>query len=186
MGLIFNNNSEENQEQEMGKLILEYHRRFAEGEQYIELTSRGIEEIRKDYWWQERLIYNHIAPLLQTTSLNEIEKYSKNGLVAKLIPYQIMYNKLKNRKFEFLLNPKTLVIEDGSVDIDNLENEGLAPGKILVYRNGATPPSTINLEPSEKFLNTINLEEEAILEEMRKITETYSNLCERNRNKIYY
>lgn len=185
MGLIFNSNSEENQEQEMEKLILEYHRRFANGEQYIELTSRGIEEIGKDYWWQERLVFNYIAPLLQTTSLGEVEKYGKNGLVAKLIPYQILYNKLKNKKFEFLINPKILVVEDGSVDVDNLENEGLAPGKILVYRNGATPPSTINLEPSEKFLNTINLEEGAILEEMRKITETYCKICE-CKNKFYH
>lgn len=33
-----------------------------------------------------------------------------------------------------------MLVEDGSVDIDNLEEEGLAPGKILVYRQGAIPP----------------------------------------------
>ncbi|MEG1663649.1 MAG: hypothetical protein RR338_06650, partial [Clostridia bacterium] len=35
-------------------------------------------------------------------------------------------------------------VEDGSVDTDNLEEEGLCPGKILVYRQGSTPPMLIS------------------------------------------
>lgn len=34
-----------------------------------------------------------------------------------------------------------LAVEDGSVDIDNLEGDGLSPGKILIYRQGSTPPA---------------------------------------------
>ena len=37
-----------------------------------------------------------------------------------------------------------LTVEDGSVDTDNLEEEGLSPGKILVYRQGAVKPQLMD------------------------------------------
>lgn len=39
------------------------------------------------------------------------------------------------------LSMGVLAVEDGSVDIDNLEGDGLSPGKILIYRQGSTPPA---------------------------------------------
>ena len=36
------------------------------------------------------------------------------------------------------------MVEDGSIDIENIEDEGLAPGKIIVYRNGAKEPKFLN------------------------------------------
>ena len=33
------------------------------------------------------------------------------------------------------------MVEDGSVDVDDLATDGLSPGKVLVYRQGATQPS---------------------------------------------
>ena len=64
--------------------------------------------------------------------------FGVNGFVSKLIPYQKDYNNLKNKEKEYIekiTNP-ILFVEDGSIDTDNLEEEGLALGKILVYRNG--------------------------------------------------
>ena len=40
---------------------------------------------------------------------------------------------------------KILCVEDGSVDLDALEREPLRDGKILVYRQGATPPYVVEL-----------------------------------------
>lgn len=40
---------------------------------------------------------------------------------------------------------KILCIEDGSVDIDKIEQEGLQDGKILVYRQGARPPFVLDM-----------------------------------------
>jgi len=53
---------------------------------------------------------------------------------------------LKNRKHEFLnrLTMGILMVEDGSVDTDNLQEEGLSPGKILVYRQGANLPQIMD------------------------------------------
>ena len=33
-----------------------------------------------------------------------------------------------------------LTVEDGSIDVENLEEEGLSPGKVLVYRQGSKAP----------------------------------------------
>ncbi len=39
-----------------------------------------------------------------------------------------------------------LCVEDGSVDLDSLEQEGLQDGKILVYRQGARPPFVLSFK----------------------------------------
>ena len=42
-----------------------------------------------------------------------------------------------------------LMVEDGSVDTDNLEEEGLSPGKILVYRQGSVKPQLMESGPEK-------------------------------------
>ena len=172
--------TELSEEERRENLIKEYHKRFADGEQYIKLTVNGIQEIEKDYYWQERMVYNCIKSLIADSKLSEDVLYGRCGLVSQLIPYQIAYNKLKNKKLELLLNPKVLLVEDGSVDVDSLENDGLAPGKIIVYRNGSTPPSNLNLEPSEKFLECFDREQDEILSIMRYIKMSMEEKYENN------
>ena len=41
---------------------------------------------------------------------------------------------------------KILCIEDGSVDMNKLEQEGLKDGKILVYRQGSKPPYILEFD----------------------------------------
>ena len=36
-----------------------------------------------------------------------------------------------------------MLVEDGSLDVDELAEEGLAPGKILLYRQNANVPQVI-------------------------------------------
>jgi hypothetical protein len=137
-------------------LIKEFNKRFCDGEQYIDyITQFGEEkiiELEKQYFWQERMTFNHIRPLvdllqLKCPKITEDDLYGKHGFVSYLIPLQRAYNDLKNRKHELLnrLSMAPLLVEDGSVDTDNLEEEGLMPGKVLIYRQGSTPPSTIEV-----------------------------------------
>ena len=43
----------------------------------------------------------------------------------------------ENKKLKNLLNNKILLAEDGSVDVDKLEEDGFY---VIVYRQGAKPP----------------------------------------------
>ncbi|MBR2341824.1 MAG: hypothetical protein IKA72_05400 [Clostridia bacterium] len=69
-----------------------------------------------------------------------------SSIVDRLIPVQRAYNAVRNRKHEFLsrIAAGVFAVEDGSVDIDALEEEGLAPGKIVVYRQGAKAPEALD------------------------------------------
>ncbi len=68
------------------------------------------------------------------------------SIVERLIPVQRAYNAVKNRKHEFInrLSTGVMMVEDGSIDVDDLQEEGLAPGKILVYRQGANQPKMMD------------------------------------------
>lgn len=86
-----------------------------------------------------------------------------SSVVERVIPIQRAYNAVKNRKHEFLnrLSMGVLTVENGSVDTDSLEEEGLSPGKILVYRQGAEKPALMDngrvpadfADEEEKLLN---------------------------------
>ena len=68
------------------------------------------------------------------------------SVVDRLIPVQRAYNAVRNRKHEFLnrLSLGVLTVEDGSVDTDELMEEGLLPGKVLVYRQGGKAPEMLD------------------------------------------
>ncbi len=69
-----------------------------------------------------------------------------SSIVERLIPVQRAYNAVRNRKHEFFnrLSLGVLTVEDGSVDTDELAEEGLLPGKILVYRQGGKAPEMLD------------------------------------------
>lgn len=83
-----------------------------------------------------------IFPFCRQTSQSQPGCFWGSSIIERLIPIQRAYNAVKNRKHEFLnrLSMGVLTVEDGSVDTDNLEEEGLSPGKVLVYRQGSNPP----------------------------------------------
>ena len=85
-------------------------------------------------------------PFARQNSITRAGCFFGTSMVERVIPIQRAYNAVKNRKHEFLnrIAMGVLTVEDGSVDTDNLECEGLSPGKILVYRQGANPPSLMN------------------------------------------
>ena len=128
--------------------VRQFYKRFANGEQYIELPvspiTNDFEEVSKRYWWQDNKVYNMVKPLIMVygTNLTEDQLYGKEGLVALLEPWQRKYNEILNMHSVHLdfATSGYVVVEDGSLDVDELSEEGLAPGKILVYRQGANWP----------------------------------------------
>ena len=69
-------------------------------------------------------------------------RFWPESVITRLIPIQKAYNAVRNRK-QIALNRKALGVldieDDGTVDIEQLEEEGLPPGKILTRGRGTRP-----------------------------------------------
>lgn len=85
-------------------------------------------------------------PFVRQTALEQPYSFFGASVIDRLIPVQRAYNAVKNRKHEYLnrLALGVMTVEEGSIDLDNLEEEGLAPGKVLIYRQGSTPPKMMS------------------------------------------
>ncbi len=108
-------------------------------------------------------------PFSRQQCLSSLGNFFGSSVIERVIPVQRAYNAVKNRKHEYMnrLAFGILSVEDGSVDTDNLEEEGLSPGKVLIYRQGSTPPHLMSpgQVPSE-----FGLEEEKLLNEFVMIS----------------
>ncbi|MBQ7712185.1 MAG: hypothetical protein IJT69_00040 [Clostridia bacterium] len=69
------------------------------------------------------------------------------SIVERMIPIQRAFNAVKNRKHEYLnrMTMGVLAVEDGSVDVENLEEDGLSPGKVLIVRQGGRMPQMLEI-----------------------------------------
>ena len=78
-------------------------------------------------------------PFTKTICLDKIGCFYGTSIIERLIPLQRAYNAVKNRKHEFMnrLAMGVLTVEDGSIDTDNLEDEGL---KCLCTVRARLPP----------------------------------------------
>ncbi|MGN0822793.1 MAG: hypothetical protein ACI4NG_03375 [Candidatus Gallimonas sp.] len=88
----------------------------------------------------------HALPFIRQTSIPLPGAFFGTSVVDRMIPLQRAYNAVRNRKHEFLnrLSMGVIAVEDGSVDADELAEEGLYPGKVLVYRQGSPTPSFLD------------------------------------------
>ena len=116
-------------------------------------------------------------PFVKQCALRRTGCFFGKSVICKLIPVQRAYNALKNRKHEFInrLTMGILSVEEGSVDIDDLVNDGLEPGKIIEYRQGANPPKFLT---GSEVPEIFHEEEEQLLDEFSEIsgvTELLSN-----------
>jgi len=176
------------------KLIHEYNKRFANGEQFININELGnIIEEDKQFFWQERKVYNHIKPITEYLKakykLTENQLYGVNGIVARLVPIQQAYNNLMNRNQECInrLAYPIVLAEDGSIDIDNLEEEGLTPGKVLVYRQGAEKPTffTNNNSPEVTVVDNSKSAQEILLREFDEVVRLFEETLQAKGVKAY-
>lgn len=172
------------------KIRIKFRKEFAAGKQNRHIDPEGNiidDELR--YYWEQRPIYNITGCLVgsakgylkRTTEKNfdDLDEiiYDDNGLVDMLIPCQQSYNALKGRYAEYVdkLSIGGIVVEDGSVDTGTLAEDGLAPGKILVYRQGSVPPTISYTDP--KVLESINEQCNAIYNEMLEIVRLFILRC---------
>lgn len=108
-------------------------------------------------------------PFIRQTSIPTPNSFWGTSVIERCIPIQRAFNAVKNRKHEFMnrLTMGILSVEDGSIDIENLEEEGLSPGKVLIYRQGASSPKLLS---SEALPIDFKNEEEALLNEFVNIS----------------
>lgn len=107
------------------------------GEQLVymgELPYVNLAENRRGY------------PFITQCSIVNPNCFWGSSIIERCVPIQRSYNAIKNRKHEFLnrISMGVMAVEDGSVDTDNLEEEGMAPGKVLIYRQGSPMPKLLN------------------------------------------
>ena len=108
-------------------------------------------------------------PFVRQVAISQAGSFFGVSVIERTIPVQRAYNAVKNRKHEYMnrIAMGVLAVEDGSCDCDNLEEEGLSPGKILIYRQGSNPPTMLNEgQVPTDFL----YEEKQLLEEFNMIS----------------
>ena len=116
-------------------------------------------------------------PFVRQISVEQPSLFWGASVIERMIPVQRAYNAVKNRKHEFInrLSMGILTVEDGSVDVDVLEEEGLSPGKVLVYRQGSATPKMLTLDnvPSNFSEEEIRLQNE--FENISGITDFFNS-----------
>ena len=120
------------------------------------------------------LLYDDVMPFddypfIKQVSGDTVGGFWGTSVIDRCIPVQRAYNGVKNRKLEYIsrLTSGVLAVEEGSVDIDALCDEGLTPGKVLVYRNGANIPAFL---PASTIPPALNDEEDRLYEELVNLT----------------
>ena len=90
------------------------------------------------------LPYSRI-PLIQSICREVPGQFFGKSVIEDLIPRQRAYNGCLNRIHEFIkrIAIGNLSVQEGSIDIEEYEENGLAPGAMLVYRDGTNPPTPI-------------------------------------------
>lgn len=118
-------------------------------------------------------------PFIKQRSLSCCGMFFGASIIERLIPIQRTYNAVKNRKQEFLnrISMGVISVEDGSVDTDELTDEGLSPGKVIVYRQGSKPPQVM---PATTLPNDFMYEEDKLYSEFINV----SGISEISRNSL--
>ncbi|MGN0818995.1 MAG: hypothetical protein ACI4M6_01170 [Christensenellaceae bacterium] len=95
-----------------------------------------------DLPYENGLNKTRVFPFIKQNSISLAGCFFGTSVIERIIPLQRAYNAVKNRKHEFLnrVSMGVLTVEDGSIDTDELIDEGLSPGKVIVYRQGSNPP----------------------------------------------
>lgn len=71
------------------------------------------------------------------------------SILERLLPLQRRYNSIRNRKKEYLnrVSIGQLVYDEGSIDEDMLEEDGLAPGQMIPVKQGFDKPEYLQTPP---------------------------------------
>ena len=81
-------------------------------------------------------------PIVQMVCVETAGQFFGKSVIERLIPLQRAYNGCINRIHEFIkrIAIGSYIAEEGSIDIEEYEQNGQAPGAMLVYKVGSQPP----------------------------------------------
>ena len=137
------------------------------GEMISYTTAHKVDEyslIQKMGLATKRMVREAIDAFVKQDALVTPGAFFGTSMIERAIPVQRAYNAVKNRKHEFLsrLCCGVLAVEDGAVDTDLLESDGLRPGSVIVYRQGSQAPRMLDQGgvPSAFAAEEAKLEEE--------------------------
>ena len=84
-------------------------------------------------------------PIVQMVCTEVAGQFFGKSVIERLIPLQRAYNGCINRIHEYIKRIAIggYIAEDGSIDIEEYEQNGQAPGALLVYKSGTQPPKPI-------------------------------------------
>ncbi len=106
------------------------------------------------------LPYSRI-PIVQTVCIEVAGQFFGKSAIERLIPIQRAYNGCVNRIHEYIKHIAigSYITEEGSIDIEVYEQNGQAPGAMLVYKQGSQPPIPIpnGVLPNEIMTERYNL-----------------------------
>ena len=109
------------------------------------------------------LPYSRI-PIVQSVCIEVAGQFFGKSAIERMIPIQRAYNGCVNRIHEFIkqIAIGSYITEEGSIDIEEYEQNGQAPGAMLVYKQGSNPPVPIpnGSLPSEVMTERYNLKQD--------------------------
>ena len=109
------------------------------------------------------LPYSRI-PIVQSVCIEVAGQFFGKSAIERLIPIQRAYNGCVNRIHEYIkrIAIGSYIAEEGSIDIEEFEGEGQAPGKLVIYKQGtnAPVPTQIGQLPTEIMTERYNLKQD--------------------------
>ena len=109
------------------------------------------------------LPYSRI-PIVQTVCIEVAGQFFGKSVIERLIPIQRAYNGCVNRIHEYIKHIAigSYITEEGSIDIEEYEQNGQAPGAMLVYKQGSQAPVPIpnGVLPNEIMTERNNLKQD--------------------------
>ena len=103
-------------------------------------------------------------PIVQTVCIEVAGQFFGKSAIERMIPIQRAYNGCVNRIHEFIkqIAIGSFIAEEGSIDIEVYEQNGQAPGAMLVYKQGTNPPVPIpnGQLPQEVMTERYNLKQD--------------------------
>ena len=109
------------------------------------------------------LPYSRI-PIVQSVCIEVAGQFFGKSAIERMIPIQRAYNGCVNRIHEYIkqIAIGSYIAEEGSIDIEEYEQNGQAPGAMLVYKQGSQAPIPVpngNL-PQEIMTERYNLKQD--------------------------
>ena len=109
------------------------------------------------------LPYSRI-PIVQSVCIEVAGQFFGKSAIERLIPIQRAYNGCVNRIHEYIKHIAigSYITEEGSIDIKEFEQNGQAPGAMLVYKQGSQAPVPIpnGVLPNEVMQERYNLKQD--------------------------